>query len=232
MALPSPPPLFAVFRRELQLFEILRPIANATGVKRLAYGAPTHVPVWTVARGLDHLSGTTHSFTIKGKQVDYTYTGAVLVAENHPQPIPIVHLSRIRCFPSDIHGVRVVYSDGFQASYFLRAANWSRVIAKPAPADEDFADITDIVEEEEEVKEEAPRYIIRPREPYQPEEMDPLKVGSCLTILFLFFLTAYLSSRKVEHAFVPDLDPYNPFENTCKVDDSTFFQDRFSAYYP
>jgi len=250
MALPSPPPLFAVFRRELQLFEILRPVADSTvadstvadstvadktAIKRLVYGAPAYVPVWTVARGLDHLSGTTHSFTIKDKQVDYTYTGAVLVAENHPQPIPIVHFSKTRYFPSALQGVRVIYSDGIQAAYFLRAAHWSRIIAKPVPVEEETADAVECdteLELEEEVKEEAPRYIIPPREPYQPEEMDPLKVGTCLSILFLFFLTAYLSSRKVEHSIVPDLDPYNPFENTCTVDNSTFFQDRFTVYYP
>ena len=242
MEQPAPPPLFAVFRRELQLFEILRPISDATvadstaadstAVKRLIYGAPAYVPVWTVARGLDHLSGTTHSFIIKGNPVDYTYTGTVLVAETHPQPIPIVHFSKTRYFPTALQGVRVIYSDDIQAPYFFKAANWARVIVKPVPAEENTTEQPDTDPELEVKPEPAPRFILRPREPYEPEECDLLKVGSCLSILFLFFLTAYLSSRKVEHSFVPELDPYNPFENTCVADEASFFQDRFTAYYP
>lgn len=225
MALPSPPPLFAVFRRELQLFEILQPVPTKDGssIQRLVYGAPAHVPVWTVAHGLDHLTGTTHTFTIKEKPVDYTYTGTVLVADNYSQPIPIVHFSKTRYFPSALQGVRVIYSDGIQSAYFFKPAHWALqpkpVLEKPAITQENTLQVVNrqpLINEEEEA----------------PEELDPLKVGSCLSILFLFFLTAYLSSRKVEHAFVPDLDPYNPFENTCTVDDSTFFQDRFTVYYP
>lgn len=220
MERPAPPPLFAVFRRELQLFEILRPVAatadgtatDGSTVKRLVYGAPAHIPIWTVVHGLDHLTGTTHSFTIKDKPVDYTYTGTVLVADNHPQPIPIVHFSKTRYFPTALQGVRVIYSDGIQPAYFFKPAHWvlqpKPVLEKPAVTQENTLQVVTVR-----------RHI---NEEDTPEECDPLKVGSCLSILLLFFLTAFLSSRKAEHAFVPELDPYNPFENTCATDEAFF----------
>lgn len=246
---PAPPPLFAVFRRELQLFEILRPVAaataDATAVKRLVYGAPAHVPVWTVARGLDHLTGTTHTFTIKDKPVEYTYTGTVLIADKtakadtHPQPIPIVHFSKTRYFPSALQGVRVIYSDGIQPAYFFKPAHWSLqpkpMLEKPAVTHENTLQVVTrqpLINEEEIAEEMDSSSNGRALSTNHQDGGDPIKVGSCLSILLLFFITAYLSSRSVERAFVPDLDPYNPFENTCTADDTTFFQDRFSAYYP
>jgi hypothetical protein len=254
MALPSsPPPLFAVFRRELQLFEILKPVLATTNgeVKRLAYGAPTHVPMWTVVRtetvypDLDCLTGTTHSFTIKGKSVEYTYTGTALVADKtansntHPQPIPIVHFSKTRYFPSALQGVRVIYSDGIQPAYFFKPAHWSLqpkpMLEKPAVTHENTLQVVtrQPLINEEEIAEEMDRSSKgQALSTNRQDGGDPIKVGSCLSILLLFFLTAYLSSRSVKPPLIPDLDPYNPFDTTCALEDADFFQDRFSAYYP
>lgn len=221
---------FAVFRRELQLFEILRPVAgsaSAASIQRLAY-ATVPVAVWSVHKGPD--AGKTEQIHIKGKPVDLISTGAVLTSENYPTPIPIVYCSKTRYFPASIKGIRVAYMDDLDAAYFSKKAYGSKALSITFRGDR-----TEVVEEgiaaEDQATPTLPTQVYIPKPPaYEPEECDPIKVGSCLTILFLFFLTAYLSNQSLARSY--PLTPINPFEETCTANPYAFFKDPYSAYYP
>ena len=219
---------FAVFRRELQLFEILRPVSGsaASSIQRLAY-ATVPVAVWSVHKGPD--AGKTEQIHIKGKPVDLISTGAILTTENYPTPIPIVYCSKTRYFPTSIKGIRVVYMDDLDASYFSKKAYGSKALSITFRGDR-----TEVVEEgidTEEKVEELPPIVLHQPTPYEPEECDSLKVGSCLTVLFLFLFTAYLSNKSLAGTY-PHFLPLNPFEETCPANDFPIFKDPYSAYYP
>jgi hypothetical protein len=232
---------FAVFRRELQLFEILWPVAGKDGqIQRLTY-ATMPIAIWSVHKGPD--AGKTEQIHIKGKPVDLISTGAVLTTENYPNPIPIVYCSKTRYFPASIKGIRVAYMDDLDASYFSKKAYGSKALSITFRGDR-----TEVVEEgivAEENVEELPPIVLRRPTPYEPEECDgcsatlarsdtasdPVKVGSCLTVLFLFFLTAYLSNKSLAGTY-PHFLPLNPFEETCPANDFPIFKDPYSAYYP
>ena len=228
---------FAVFRRDLQLFEILCAVLGKdSSIQRLAY-ASVPVAVWSVRRAEEERAGETEQIHIKGKPVDLVSTGAVLTAENYPNSIPIVYCSKTRYFPASIRGIRIVYMDGLDAGYFSKKTYGSKALAitfqgdRTVVVEKDEAKPVASPSPEAEVETPAiPAPLIRRPPPYEPEECDMVKVGSCLTILFLFFLTAYLSNQSLVRSH--PLHPLNPFEESCAADEYTFFNDPYSAYYP
>jgi hypothetical protein len=244
---------FAVFRRELQLFEILRAVVGKDGgIQRLAYAelpASAVGAVWSVRKGpqaaqasaaVETLAsagsvlasaGSAVQLHIKGKPVELLSTGAVLTTENYPEPIPIVYCSKSRYFPTSIRGIRVSYMDGLDPAYFTKKSYGSKALSITFRGDR-----TEVVEEglvEAEAEGEAEPtptpYVARPREPYEPEECDMVKVGSCLAVLFIFILTAYLSNKSIAHSHNHLL---HPFSDTCSAEDASFYMDPYTAYYP
>ncbi len=231
---------FAVFRRDLYLFEILQPVAAKDGsIQRLAYAdlpAEALGAVWSVSLGGDStLANHDREINIKGKPVHLISTGAILTTENYPEAIPIVYCSNTRYFPSSIRGIRVTYMDDLEPDYFRKKNYGSKALAIKFRGDK-----AEVVEEgrlEEagaEGAENQPNphipYIMGPRVPYDPEECDIVKATSCLAVFFLFFLVAYLSHQSNIRSAIRI--PLNPFLETCSVDDDTFFMDIYSAYYP
>ena len=171
--------------------------------------------------------------------------------------IPIVYCSKTRYFPASIKGIRVAYMDDLDASYFSKKAYGSKALSITFRGDRTEVVEEGIVAEEN--VEELPPIVLRRPTPYEPEECDGrtlsnpgseqqsdgcsatlarsdtasdhMKVGSCLTILFLFFLTAYLSNKSLAGTY-PHFLPLNPFEETCPANDFPIFKDPYSAYYP
>ena len=227
---------FAVFRRELQLFEILCAVVGKDEqIQRLAY-ASVPVAVWSIRSTPTIPAGKTQQIHIKGKPVDLVSTGAVLTTENYPESIPIVYCSKTRYFPASIRGIRVVYMDGLDAAYFSKKTYGSKALAITFQGDRTVVvekdDVPPSVEPEAETPILPPPRYRRPPA-YEPEECDMVKVGSCLTVLFLFFFTAYRSNQSLvrSHPLHP-LNPLNPFEESCPADSYSFFKDPYSAYYP
>jgi hypothetical protein len=123
------PKRFAIFRKEIQLFEILRPHYAKDGtIQRLVYEDPLGIAVWDVCLDPTPLPPTIHSANIKGKSVEYIYTDAVLRAPNYTGSIPIVSFLRNYHFPANIRGIRVNYMDNLGPSYFTKKRVGSKAL--------------------------------------------------------------------------------------------------------
>lgn len=235
---------FAVFRRELQLFEILRAVVGKDGdIQRLAYAelpASAVGAVWSVRKAAQAAqasaavetlasAGSAVQLHIKGKPVDLISTGAVLTTENYPEPIPIVYCSKSRYFPTSIRGIRVSYMDGLDPAYFTKKSYGSKALSITFRGDRTEVVEEGLLEAEAEPTPTPTPYVARAREPYEPEECDMVKVGSCLAVLFIFILTAYLSNKSIAHSHNHLL---HPFSDTCSIEDASFYMDPYTAYYP
>ena len=112
------PERFAIYRKDMQLFEILRP--HGLPIFKFVYEDHLGVPLWHVVRNASYAVGL-QDIDVNGRNVGWTYTGAVLSSPDGAKTIPIVQFSRNGHIPTIIHGIRVLYMDkSLGHSYFSK----------------------------------------------------------------------------------------------------------------
>ena len=251
---PSPyRPHYAVYRKDYQLFEILRPIHSKKDpavVQKLGYDEDLTVSTWIVCKSAEAQTQVQvqESILIKGKPVTYIYTGAELrptTAETTIEPIPIVRFLGSNHLPTTIRGIRVAYMDDLGPDYFTKKMTpGSKALhivfrGEKTVVVEDVKNVEDEEKEEKEEKEEDEEDGEKTKEnkihyrqvhtwPPQTEDeafCDQVKSVSFLSILCLFLIFAYYKNETLKH-------PYGPFQDTCHPDDAPFFMDPFSVAHP
>ena len=124
------PNRFAVYRKDMQIFEILRPYGAP--IMKFVYEDPLGVPLW-------HVVGTgvaphTHTLSVSSRSVEWTYTGAALVNPEGTINIPIVQFNKNAHIPNTIRGVRVLYMDkAFGPAYFSKKIAVTKAVAAAEP---------------------------------------------------------------------------------------------------
>lgn len=111
---------FAVFRKDMQLFEILRLSGPDANPHKIVYEEPLGVSLWHVLRTSAPIQYATTK--INGKDAVYTCTGASLrpASNEAVEEIPIVQFLKHGHIPNNIRGVRVLYMDGLNSTYFSK----------------------------------------------------------------------------------------------------------------
>ncbi len=240
---PSPyMPHYAVYRKDYQLFEILRPIyskKDSAVVQKLGYDEGITVSSWIVCKSAQAQPQHQETILIKGKPVAYIYTGAELRpanAETTIEPIPIVRFLGSNHLPTTIRGIRVAYMDDLGPDYFTKKMTpGSKALhivfrGEKTVVVEDVEDVKkeEILKEDEEAKEDKiHHHHVHTWTPHADDEAfcDQVKSVSFLSILCLFLIFAYYKNETLKH-------PYSPFQDTCHPDDAPFFMDPFSVAHP
>ncbi len=240
---------YAVYRKDYQLFEILRPVYSKKDpavIQKFGYDDSLAVSSWIVCKSAAESARTDKEvILIKGKPVEYVYTGAELrpapasqsvphqAQEAQQQPIPIVRFLRSNHLPNTIKGIRVAYMDDLGSDYFTKKTPaGSKALHLVFRGEKAVVMNNEEMIQEQEKKEyktvheplpEAQAHVWVP----EPEDdfCDQFKHISFLSILCLFFLFAYYKNESRKY-------PYIPFKDTCHPDDAPFFMDPFSVAYP
>lgn len=239
---------YAVYRKDYQLFEILRPVYSKKDpavIQKFGYDDTLAVSSWIVCKSAPE---TAHEdkevILIKGKPVEYVYTGAELrpapgqaaapgpaqteAAAAHP-PIPIVRFLRSNHLPNTIKGIRIAYMDDIGSDYFTKKTPAGSKALHLVFRGEKAVVMNkeELVKEQEEKEHKA---VHEPENVQVPEAedddfCDQFKNISFLSILCLFFLFAYYKNESRKY-------PYIPFKDVCHPDDAPFFMDPFSISHP
>jgi hypothetical protein len=234
---------YAVYRKDYQLFEILRPVYSKKDpaiIQKFGYDDGLAVSSWIVCKSAPETVYTDKEvILIKGKPVEYVYTGAELRPASAPasatqqtqQPIPIVRFLRSNHLPNTIKGIRVAYMDDLGSDYFTKKTPAGSKALHLVFRGEKAV----VMNNEEMIKEQEEKEYKTVHEPLpeahiwvpEPEDdfCDQFKHISFLSILCLFFLFAYYKNESRKY-------PYIPFKDTCHPDDAPFFMDPFSVAHP
>jgi hypothetical protein len=175
------PNRFAVYRKDMQIFEILRPYGAP--IMKFVYEDPLGVPLWHVVGS--GVAPHTHTLTVGSKSVEWTYTGAALVNPEGTINIPIVQFNKNAHIPNTIRGVRVLYMDkAFGPAYFSKKITVKAVVvAEPAP--EPYADAA---------AEPGPINYVHPQQRrWFPEADDDDAKSKGITMLSVFILFVFVS---------------------------------------
>jgi hypothetical protein len=238
-------PHYAVYRKDYQLFEILRPVYSKKDpavIQKFGYDDGLAVSSWIVCKSAPKSSRTDKEvILIKGKPVEYVYTGAELrpaptqAQEAQQQPIPIVKFLRSNHLPNTIKGIRVAYMDNIGPDYFSKktpAGSKSLHVVFRGEKAVVMSDEELVREYEEKEQAQAEEPVPEPQEAHvwvpQAEDddfCDQSKNLSFLTILCLFFLFAYYKNESRKY-------PYIPFKDVCHPDDAPFYMDPFTFAHP
>jgi hypothetical protein len=241
-------PHYAVYRKDYQLFEILRPVYSKKDpavIQKFGYDDGLAVSSWIVCKSAPESARTEkETILIKGKPVEYVYTGAELRPAPQPtskpeqeaqSPIPIVKFLRSNHLPNTIKGIRVAYMDDIGPDYFTKKTPAGSKALHLVFRGEKAVVMNNeelVREQEEKEQAQAEEPVPEPQEAHvwvpQAEDddfCDQFKHISFLSILCLFFLFAYYKNESRKY-------PYIPFKDVCHPDDAPFFMDPFSVAHP
>lgn len=201
------PGRFAVYRKDMQIFEILRPYGAP--IMKFIYEDPLGVPIWhVVSTGVDP---ETYIATVGSRSVEWTYTGAALTNPEGTLNIPIVQFNKNAHIPNTIRGVRVLYMDkAFGPAYFSKKiAVKAKAVAEPSPAAEPgpgpgpYIDINPI------------NYVHPQERRWYPEadDNDVKKKGITILSMFVLFLFVSMYSNYIDQQMKNRMDPFD--EGVC-----------------
>ena len=216
------PGRFAVYRKDMQIFEILRPYGAP--IMKFIYEDPLGVPIWhVVGMGVEL---ETHKLTVGSRSVEWTYMGAALTNPEHTINIPIVQFNKNAHIPNTIRGVRVLYMDkAFGPAYFSKKIV-VKAVAKAVAVEPDASAEPDAGA----AAEPSPINYVHPQQrQWVPEADDDDVKSKGITMLSVFILFVFVSmySNYMDRQMKNKMDPFdegvcyenpwkNPFANAYK----------------
>ena len=201
------PGRFAVYRKDMQIFEILRPYGAP--IMKFVYEDPLGVPIWHVVGS--GVAPQTYTATVGSRSVEWTYTGAALTNPEGTLNIPIVQFNKNAHIPNTIRGVRILYMDkAFGPAYFSKKIS-GKAVAKPGPG---------LVVEEPSVDTSAAEpstinYVHPQERRWYPEADDGDVKSKGITMLSMFILFVFVSmySNYMDQQMKNKMDPFD--EGVC-----------------
>ena len=182
------PDRFAVYRKDMQIFEILRPYGAP--IMKFVYEDPLGVPLWhVIGMGVEL---ETHKLTVGSRSVEWTYMGAALTNPEGTINIPIVQFNKNAHIPNTIRGVRVLYMDkAFGPAYFSKKI----AVKAVAVAVEPYADAGAAAEPDADAAAEpGPINYVHPQQrQWVPEADDDDVKSKGITMLSMFVLFIFVS---------------------------------------
>lgn len=186
------PDRFAVYRKDMQIFEILRPYGAP--IMKFVYEDPLGVPLWHVI-GMG-VAPHAHTLTVGSKSVEWTYMGAALTNPEHTINIPIVQFNKNAHIPNTIRGVRVLYMDkAFGPAYFSKKIAVKAVAKVAVAVEEPYADAGAAAEPYADAgAEPSPINYVHPQQrQWVPEADDDDVKSKGITMLSVFILFVFVS---------------------------------------
>jgi hypothetical protein len=225
------PGRFAVYRKDMQIFEILRPYGAP--IMKFIYEDPLGVPLWHVVGS--GVAPQTYTATVGSRSVEWTYTGAALTNPERTINIPIVQFNKNAHIPNTIRGVRVLYMDkAFGPAYFskkiaVKGKAVGKAVAEPdASAEPDAGAAAEPGADA--AAEPCPINYVHPQQrQWVPEADDDDVKSKGITMLSVFILFVFVSmySNYMDRQMKNKMDPFdegvcyenpwkNPFANAYK----------------
>jgi hypothetical protein len=193
------PARFAVYRKDMQIFEILRPYGAP--IMKFIYEDPLGVPIWHVVGS--GVAPQTYTVTVGSRSVEWTYTGAALTNPEGTLNIPIVQFNKNAHIPNTIRGVRVLYMDkAFGPAYFSKKISGKAVVAAAAV---------------DTVAEPCPINYVHPQErrwyPEADDDDDVQSKGITMLSMIILFLFISMYSNYMDQQMKNKMDPFD--EGVC-----------------